>query len=455
MIKRVITVILTLSFLLALVSAVPDLEIKKVDKGSVVIAELQNPAVFDFIITNNGGEEYFEIYSITGLSFAPKEKILIPHGTKTLKVLVWPNEDLRKRNELLNIEYQIKGDQSGILKDTLSIKVVPLSEVLEISVEPLLPTDSQATIKIRNRENTLLENVMLDFESEFLSDSSYVSLGPYEEKEISLPITKDISKLLAGPYILKSEVQLQNKNVEYESIIDYLEKEGISVNEVNEGFIIHESTITKTNKGNVPLVATISVKKDALSRLFTLNSPTPISTEREGFSIVYTWQDEISPTETLEVVSTTNYTIPLIILVLIVLVGVFAKIYSQTALVLNKKVSFVKTKTGELALKVNIRVKARKYVDKIQIVDTLPGMTVLYEKFGKMPDRIENTSRRLFWDISSLNAGEERVISYIIYSKLKVVGRFELPAATAVFNHEGRIKEAWSNRTFFVSGQTV
>ena len=97
--------------------------------------------------------------------------------------------------------------------------------------------------------------------------------------------------------------------------------------------------------------------------------------------------------------------------------------------------------------------KARDFVfesrDNIQIIDKLPEMTKLYEKFGKMPNRIDHSTRRLFWDIPRLNKGEERVFSYILYSGLNIVGRFELPAATAVFERDGKTEEVYSNRAFF------
>ena len=123
----------------------------------------------------------------------------------------------------------------------------------------------------------------------------------------------------------------------------------------------------------------------------------------------------------------------------------------RTELVLKKKVHFVKTKGGEFALKVVLTAKARKHVEDIQIVDKLPGMTKLYEKFGIKPDKIDHATRRIFWNINNLNEGEERVYSYIIYSKIKVVGKFELSPAMAMYERDGKTHEVLSNRAFFDS----
>ena len=120
---------------------------------------------------------------------------------------------------------------------------------------------------------------------------------------------------------------------------------------------------------------------------------------------------------------------------------------------ISKQVSYVKTRGGEFAVKVRVSVKARKHVERIQIIDRLPGMTKLYEKFGIKPDKIDTSTRRLFWNIDHLQAGEERVFSYIIYSNVNIVGRFELPSATAIYENEGNIQESQSNMAFFVAEQ--
>jgi hypothetical protein len=91
-------------------------------------------------------------------------------------------------------------------------------------------------------------------------------------------------------------------------------------------------------------------------------------------------------------------------------------------------------------------------VEKIKIIDKLPNIVTLYEKFGAIaPDTVDVKNRRLEWNIEALNKGEERIFSYIIYSKIGVFGKFELPVARAVYELEGQVKEATSNKSFFVN----
>ena len=147
----------------------------------------------------------------------------------------------------------------------------------------------------------------------------------------------------------------------------------------------------------------------------------------------------------------TNYTFPFILLLLIIASGFLAHRYSRTNVVAQKQVTHVRTKSGQFAVKVQIAIRARTDVKNIQVIDRLPGMMKLYDKFGTKPSKLDATTRRMFWNIDHLRTGEERVVSYIIYSTVSVVGRLELPPALVVFEHNGALHEVPSNRAFFLA----
>ncbi|MEK6848726.1 MAG: hypothetical protein AABX65_03790 [Nanoarchaeota archaeon] len=127
--------------------------------------------------------------------------------------------------------------------------------------------------------------------------------------------------------------------------------------------------------------------------------------------------------------------------------------YRRTRYVLiQKRVVPVKTKGGEFALKVILNIKARRFVEKITIIDKLPPSLHLHERFGTIaPERIDAKRGRMEWGLNDLHSGEERVVSYIMYSKVSPIGRFELPRATAIFERLGAVHETESNRTIVVS----
>jgi len=96
----------------------------------------------------------------------------------------------------------------------------------------------------------------------------------------------------------------------------------------------------------------------------------------------------------------------------------------------------------------------KKYIERVSIVDKLPALTKIYEKFGReQPTRIDEKNKRIEWVFEKLEENEIRVLSYILYSKIGMVGKFALPPTTSIYEREGKIKETKSNNAYFVSEQ--
>ena len=196
-------------FILPIVTAISNLEIEKIDKGSVVITELDNPAIFDFVIDNKGSAEKFQIYSLVGVSILPEGFFELPSGETKMEIRATPNQKLREIGGFLSVEYQIYGQKSGIFKDELLIKVVPLEKAVVIKKVQLSPDDSEAKVTIENKENTHLENVKINLKSVFFEKQETISLTPHQQITLQIPITKDTKKIVAGPYILTAEIATQ------------------------------------------------------------------------------------------------------------------------------------------------------------------------------------------------------------------------------------------------------
>jgi len=87
-------------------------------------------------------------------------------------------------------------------------------------------------------------------------------------------------------------------------------------------------------------------------------------------------------------------------------------------------------------------------------LDKLPPLVKIYEKFtGEYPVRMDKTKKKIEWDFDHLEAGERRVLSYIIYSKVGILGKFALPETIAMFEKDGKLKQASSNKAYFLSRQ--
>ncbi len=440
------------SFLLclSLASAAFNLEIDKNSRGDVVIAELKNPAIFDFVINNKGGSDHAEIYSLVSVSMSPKGTFLIPTGESAIEVRAYLGDYYLENPGFYSFQYQIKGQDQGIFEDKLFVQVASLQDVFSIETMKIHPDEDEAILIIKNNVNSYLENVEIEFNSEFFNIIRKMDFEPYESVEIPIALADKNPKLKAGQYDINAKIKVQDSSVKLSGVISYLENEGTSVTKESSGLLVVKSLVKEVNEGNIPVTARVGMRKNIVSRLFTGYSIAPLEATRSGLVVDYKWEQNLEPGESFSVVSTTNYTFIVLFLALIVLTAVGMRFYTFSPLNIDKSVSFVKTKGGEFALKVRINAKAGRAVSNVQIIDRLPPMAKLYGVSSK-PDRIDEASKRLSWDISRLSKGEERVFSYIIYSHVRAVGRFELPAAMAIFDSNGKRANALSNKAYFVS----
>jgi len=442
-------------FLIAPIASAINLKIENKSSNEVMIANLDEPATFDIEITNLGLDDSLQFYNLIGFDMAPKGTVNIKSGeTQRVKVLIYPRPDLNFKG-FYTFKYFIRGRDSSEITEKITVNIIELEEVFEVGSEEVNPASNSMKVYIRNRKNFNFEDIGAMFSSPFFEFDEKFSLAPYEKKTFDVKINKeDFKKLMAGFYTLKTKITIDNQNVDVKGVIEFVEKDIVTTTKKDYGLIISTKIIEKKNEGNTIAKSQTVIMKNIISRLFTNFSPEPNIVERDGFSVYYTWNNEIKPGETLKITTKTNWLFPFLTILFIVAIVMLAKLYSRTNLVLRKKVSFVKAKGGEFALKVSIIVDAKKYIERISVVDRIPQLVKIYERFGgEKPARIDEKNNKIEWNFEKLEAGEIRVLSYIIYSKVGVLGKFALPSAKALYEREGEVQEAESNRAFFISEQ--
>jgi len=455
MVNKKIGVLFSVLLVFILISSLlvsASLEIKKEAVSSMAIKELNLPAIFNLQIKNLGSADTFHIYSLTGIDMEPTEKFTISSGaTKEIVLKAYPSLPIRSSPDYYSFVYKIEGDSSGITDDKLAISLVNLKDAFNLEADSINPNSQKIIIHFDNRAGHDFSNVKLDLSSVFFSKTLDFPLEAYEKKSIEVTLDKDkIRELVAGPYIINAKIETSGISTTSSTILKFDEMPGIETIESNEGWFSVRREIQKINKGNINTDVVVIINKNLFSSLFTSFNTPYLRKEVQGFSVSYIFEEELMPGKTYEVIARTNWWILIAIIVVIILIYYFTDKYIKTKLVLKKKVNFVHTKGGEFALKVTIYAKARDFVEKIRIIDRLPPMVKLFERYGAVnPDKVDEKNRRIEWNISGLGKGEERVFSYIIYSKIGVMGRFELPSAGAIYEYEGRLKEASSNTTFF------
>jgi hypothetical protein len=450
--KRVI-LILTLLIIPSVFAL--SLDIDKSSTNEALILGLNKPAIFNINIENNGPSDNLIFYTFFTPNFFPKGTTPINSGeVKAVQLEVYPPEGI-KATGFQTFDYYIMGQDGSEIKQSLTVNVVELEEAFEIGSGEIDSESETMTIYIHNKVNFNFKELNVEFSSPFFKLEETFDLGPNKRKDFTVELNKeDYNKLMAGYYTMNAEVKADKIKANIEAPIKFLEKNILTETSKDSGIIINTKTITKTNEGNVIATSETVIKKNIISRLFTTFSPEPTSVDRQGFSVYYSWNPEIMPGESYEIKVRTNALFPFILILLIICVAVMTKYFSNRNLVIRKRVSFVKTKGGEFALRVSVVVNAKKYIEKVNIIERLPPLVKLHNKFGQeVPARIDEKNKRIEWRFDKLHEGETRMLSYIMYSKVGVMGKFALPRTNAFFERDGKILERNSNQAFFVIEQ--
>jgi len=440
---------------LAAESLALDVNVQNNNTGLVMIKNFNQPVTFNVSVTNNGPSDSFTFFNLVGFLMTPSQPVYIGQGqTKVVNITITPVSDLSYTG-YYTFNYYIRSSSGDRNPESVTFRIASLSSAFSVGASEIKPESNSIMIYIKNDVNFNFQNMEVNFKSPFFTLDKQISLAPYDQKSFEVRLNKDDFKsLLAGFYTLSADVSASGKTGTVEGNIKFSEQNILNVSEQNYGFIIFTKVIEKKNEGNVIADSQTTVSKNIISRLFTTFSSEPDIVKRDGFNVDYTWDNKVQPGDTLKITVKTNWLWPLAIIAFIVAIVVLVKKFSKTDLVMDKKVSFLRAKGGEFAVKVTVIVSAKKFVERLTITDRLPPLVKLYEKFGvERPSRVDEKNKKIEWYFDQLEAGETRVMNYVLYSKVGVLGRFALPTATAIFERNGKISEAESNRAFLVAEQ--
>jgi len=458
MVKRVLVLMMVLFAVSIMFVGAESLEVNQTNSDQVMITGMNQPAVFNLEIKNNGGSESFKFFNLIGFPIEPIEYVPISAGEKKeVEVKVFPRASLNYRG-YYSLDYTIKDSRDlQRYSGTFKFKMVDLEDAVNVGAEQINPQSQTMVIFIKNRENFNFNGMKVRFSSPFFEQEETFTLAPMEKKTFTIQLDKEQFKhLTAGYYTLTAKVEIGEQKAYVEGTINFLEKDIVTSVQRDKGFIINTKVTRKSNQGNVVASTQTIIQKNVISRLFTTISPQPDVVERKGFEVFYTWNRELQPGENLDIEVKTNWLFPFIAVLFILAIAGLAKVYTKTHVEVKKSVSFVKAKGGEFALKVTMTVRAKDYVEKVSIIDRLPPLAKMYEKFGgEQPVRVNEKAGRVEWMFDKMHAHETKVLSYIIYSKVGVLGKFVLPAATVVYDRKGEVKETHSNKAFFISEQAT
>jgi hypothetical protein len=216
-------------------------------------------------------------------------------------------------------------------------------------------------------------------------------------------------------------------------------------------FFKTDKTVSVTNEGNVRNTAVVSVPTSLLKSLF-ISSDLPYETAtKDGARTVY-WNVPLDPYETGSFVYTENYRI-LVLLFLLAIISAIAYLLLRSPIIAVKEAVGIAHHEGVSDIKVRVFVRNRsaKIVQNIVVTDRVPSLAEVQriDSPGSIPPSKIGVSDKqgtlLRWDLDVLEPFEERVLTYKVKSKLKIIGRMRLPNARLRFTSAGRERTIYSN----------
>jgi len=435
------------------ITSAENLKIEKRAISNDIIPELKNPAEFSLEITNLGESDTFQVYTLVGgITFEPEPTFQLNKGeSRNITFKAYFNEEILENKDVFGFEYRISGKKTGTTKDALIVKVFSLGEAVSVTLENIQMSQKEAKLTVKNNVNRTFDDINVEASSLILDGKYTLDLSPYEEKVFIAEIDSEkLEKLPGGSYMLSYEVKINGASGKGASLFDFKETTNIKTEESTKGILWRRFLSEKTNTGNSVAVVRVSVEKSWFARLFTTSNVKPSDIEKIGTKTFLVFEKELAPGESFELKVSTNYWIPLILLIGFVIAFWLIFIERRRCVILKKKVAVVKTKKGEFALRVTLLVKALKDIERVSVIEKIPQLVKLHKKFSIIePTKIDKSNREIVWEFDTLNTGEERVVSYVIYSDIGVFGRFDLPPATALYEKNDKIYETKSNKVVF------
>ena len=421
----------------------------------VMVRGLDTPINMNMKVTD-AESGFYSVYTLSDLSIYPGSVFRIDEND-------FEKEFVISARDAFDVEgkyaFTHTLNQKGVEKfdKKFVVDFVDLSDIIEIGSESVNFETGEIVFYVKNLEKVNVENVSVEFSSALFDESKVISLGPEKKIEISVYADpKVLKKTRAGTYLITAIFETSLGDMEVSGNLYLGEQKGITSTEDVSGVLVRSKVISKVNVGNVVESVNSYATQDIFSRLFTTFSVEPTLVERDGFYVYYTWtEDKLLPSEVFTVKLKTSYYLPFLIVAFLIGLGTLLKRYSDAKVEVKKNVSHVRTKSGEFALRIQISVKARRSVENAVLADRVPAMVRIYNKFDEhnKPDKVDSKSRSLHWYVGDLKSGEERVFSYVVYSKVGIVGKFILPEAKVAYEKDSKKMKNVSNKVYFMSEQ--
>ena len=392
----------------------------------------------------------------TNWIITPQAISLPPNGTVSVKMFITPRSGVGLSNYRIPVSFE--SSRTGQVVDKsiyLSLGVdiltkgyppnVRLNVTSESVVDPRKPFD--VSVFLRNHNLRDYASLVVSVQSDLFYENVTAPLQPlatYRKKFLF-----DLDPYLApGKYSYKVMVATPDGTVisQDESSIEVIGYAALEADrEVTErGFLKSLEVITVRNEGNKELTKAVTYKVNWFEDLFLKATPKgEVVHDEMGRKL--SWTPTLAPEEERQIVLQRNY-IPLAIIILALILAVLAYFRLRSPIISIKQAQITaadKEGVHEMKVRVLVKNRSRVAINKLKVIDRVPHIAEFIENkhLGTLqPTKVTKSERRgtiVRWEIDSLEPYEERIISYKIHSKLKIIGRMSLPETRIKFE-QGR-----------------
>lgn len=309
-------------------------------------------------------------------------------------------------------------------------------------------------INLRNRNSRDLDGLKVVVNGEIFSKEYTTHLLPLEDK--TNEILFEVDPLAEpGTKTLTLNLFFEDKKIGESSAEYYVQGyTDLKKSESKSTFLFKtESKYTIYNNGNQPGTAEKIFEMGAIERLFTKFSPDVAKEKGDDGKTYYVITQELDPETQLDIVVVTNYRLVVLIILLIIIAILLYYVLRSPVVVIKSADPLGKTKEGVSEVKVSVYLKnrTRRPLNNIRIVDHIPRIAEIEKKarLGSMEPINIGKSRKgsvARWELDVLEPYEERIITYRINSKLKLIGGIRLPSAKARYEtRRGKERVTYSN----------
>lgn len=399
---------------------------------------------------------------------SPSSFRLDADSSQTFRLKIIPKSTVGIGTYQLAVTFKANDGTQNTLNIPLSVGLdafvsdyVPNVALNVVTPDSTDPRDKlKVTVLLRNRNQLDVQNLVVKVSSDIFYEEFNTTLGPRKEK------TTDFSFELnplqePGEYSLNIQVYHPPTNkvvAEAETTFEIAAYSTITPKITKESrLFVTEQVVYLENEGNFERSKEITVAAPWLQRIFMSSEPKGEVT-RTDEGTVLKWEPTLKPTETTEIKITWNYWPLAIVIAVLILIAILYFIFRSPIIVIKEAKVTSGDEEGVSGIKVRIFIKnrSRSPIRGISVNDRLPSITEFVEPktLGSVkPTRVTHTSHKgtlLYWDVDKLDAYEERILTYQLKAKLKVVGEMTLPKVRVKFESgKGKERTTFSGDTFF------